>query len=267
MLAGDWLRFATLHLGFALVSGLTQCENQRCFDFDEDGNRFEFPCTRCSENDGNPCTYTSWRVEPGDMCSLDQQPLVPDGDGCELDGVAGVCLSGACQEAAVLEVGAGSTAWFAPTDPPGGGGTFVNGGCFAFATTGPSFVGDVTITLEISSDGDNNIYTAWAVRVENVLFPQIGDAATLGDLQLDAVLTNALGGPIRSTLRPEVQDVTIDQFWADETETTILLETYSSNGNPDAITAGTAAVVPTGGPGSSVEVNWDNELAFRLDLE
>jgi len=77
------------------LPGLTRCEGS-CFNYDEQGNRYYFECVTCVERDQEPCTVDSWQVPMGGVCDVSQQPVLEDGELCQLDGELGVCANTVC---------------------------------------------------------------------------------------------------------------------------------------------------------------------------
>ena len=153
----------------------------------------------------------------------------------------------------------GSTIWAAPTTPPGGGTAPTTGGCQVFVTALNSDVFlDTTITLNVASDEAYNVTTAWEILVENPLLGALGNAAQLGALDINAVVTDATGGPINSALAAAAEGAFVGEFYEVPGVGPLVIST------PDAITAGSAALTPTVGAGSMFNVNWDG--VFSLDL-
>ena len=117
----------------------------------------------------------------------------------------------------------------------------------------------VDITLDVVSDGNNNIDTAWEIVAANFLLPTLGNAAELGGLAIEAAVTNAaIGGAapgaIGSGLTAEATGQLIGGF-IDASVFALILAT------PGEITAGTGMATPLDG---TVNVNWDGR--FTLDL-
>ena len=182
---------------------------------------------------------------------------VDDGTPC---GDGGMCMEGTCEVASepVIEAGAGQTVWQAQTTPIGsnGGSNAASDGCEVFVTALNTTVFiQVTITLDVTSDGANNVETGWSVDAQQFLLPTLGNAAELGSLSISAVVTAATGGPIASSLDSSAEGQLVGSFITGDTLTV---------STPGEITGGDAALTPTAGVGSTVNVNWDG--AFLLDL-
>ena len=86
-----------LMIAVTFLPGLSQCDDQNCFSVDEQGNRSYFQCVVCTERDQEPCTQDSWQLPPGGTCEAAQQPVLEDGQPCELDGTPGECVSAVCE--------------------------------------------------------------------------------------------------------------------------------------------------------------------------
>jgi len=250
-------RALSLLIGFALLSGLSQCESQTCYDFDEEGNRFEFPCTTCAERDDNPCTADAWNIEPGLTCSLDQQPVLEDGAECEFEGSAGVCNAGVCEAVPVLAAGTYTTTWRANTLPLGsnGGDTANDGGCLIVTPTGPVIYLDTTIRLTATSDGRGNLLLEYEFILNNFLFPTLTNAAEYGNLTLFTELSNAATDRVATTAEPSVVGQLIGNF---------IEGTSFVASTPEELVEVNTRVTPLG-PGP-VHVNWSGELLLEYTL-
>lgn len=155
----------------------------------------------------------------------------------------------------------GSTTWSAITTPPGGGtNPGVTGGCeVAVTALGGTVVAlETSITLDVASDEAYNVTTAWEILVNNPLLGAIGNAAELGSLDINAVVTGATGGPINSGLTAGATGGLIGDFYEVPSVGPLVIA------SPDAIVEGAAALTPDGGAGSTFNVNWDG--LFTLDL-
>jgi hypothetical protein len=159
----------------------------------------------------------------------------------------------------VIEAGSGQTIWRANTTPAGGG-PGATGGCTVFVTAlNTDIFLQVDITLDVESDGNNTIDTAWEIVAANFLLPTLSNAAELGGLAIEAAVTNAaIGGAapgaIGSGLTAEATGQLIGGF-IDASVFALILAT------PGEITAGTGMATPLDG---TVNVNWDGR--FTLDL-
>ena len=205
-------------------------------------------------DDGNECTQNVCDPQGGATCS---NPNEANGTSCDAGGGpgSGACNNGVCEAPPVIAAGSGQTVWIAETTPPGGGSTAVDG-CSVFVTDlGTTIFIQVTITLDVTSDGANNVTTSWGVDAQQALLPVLGNAGELGGLSVAAAVTGASGGPIASNLTVAAQGELIGGF--------ITGDTLSLN-SPADITEGQALLTPTGGAGSTVNVNWDG--AFLLDI-
>ena len=216
-------------------------------------------CVECRDvsqcDGGGECKVAA--CESNNTCSLND---AANGTPC-LDG-AGSCMAGVCEiaEDPVIEAGSGQTVWVAQSTPAGsnGGPTATGGGCEVFVTAlNTTIYLQVTLTLDAASDGANNIGTGWQIDAQHFLLPTLGNAAELGALSIGAALTNASGGPINSSLTAAATGQLIGAFINLATSTLTLA-------TPGEITAGAGAATPTGGAGSTVNVNWDG--LFTLDL-
>ena len=174
----------------------------------------------------------------------------------------GMCMNGECVVASdpVIEAGSGSTLWRANTTPVGGG-PGATGGCTVFVTAlNTNIQLQVDITLDVVSDGANNLSTGWSILAANFLLPTLGNAAELGALAIAADVTGAsVGGAIPGSIASGLTAAATGQ----------LIGAYITGNNlviatPGEITAGSGAAGPTGGTGSTVNVNWDGN--FTLDL-
>jgi hypothetical protein len=158
-----------------------------------------------------------------------------------------------------IEAGSGQTIWRANTTPTGGGTAGDTGGCTVFVTAlNTDIFVEVVVTLDVESDGNNNLSTAWELSAANYLLPTLGNAAELGGLSIAATVANAaIGGgspgEIGSELAAAAEGELIGGFIDGGA---LVLAT------PDAITEGTGAAEPLDG---TVNVNWDG--SFVLDLE
>lgn len=246
--------------GFLFLSGVSQCDNQTCFDFDDEGNRIEFPCTTCTERDNNSCTLDAWNIEPGLTCSLDQQPVLDDGTECEVEGSAGVCNAGVCEAVPVLAAGTRSTQWRANTMPLGSnGGPDSNDGCEVPVSTLGIFVNlDVTVNLTATSDGNGTLKLEYEFIVNFFLLPTIDDAQ-FADLTLVTELTNATPDRVVSTIDPAVVGNTIGSFLEPPDVGTAFIVS-----SPDEIVEVNARVTPLG-PGP-VRINWSEDLTLKWIL-
>jgi hypothetical protein len=118
---------------------------------------------------------------------------------------------------------------------------------------------ELIIQLDVTSDGANNVTTDWTVSLANPLLGALGDDAMLGALSINAVASNASGGPIPSGLDPSAVGQLLGPFYLGPSGPLQIA-------SPAAITQGAATLTPTGGPGSSVNINWDGTFTLRLDL-
>jgi hypothetical protein len=171
----------------------------------------------------------------------------------------GACTAqGTCEAPPVIAPGDGTTTWRANTTPAGGvpGAT---GGCTVFVTAlNTEIFLQVDITLDVVSDGNNNLTTGWQIIAANFLLPTLGNAAELGGLAIEAAVSNAaIGGgspgTIASGLTEEATGQLIGAFFNADGQ----LELNS----PTEITEGTGAATPLDG---DISVNWDGR--FTLDL-
>ncbi len=212
-------------------------------------------------DDGDDCTLNLCENSafPG-TCSY---PAAPSGTFCDSGSGpnSGLCDgTGVCTALPTMTAGSGSTTWRAATTPPGGGTAPTTGGCSVFvAALNQTVFLDATVTLDVSSDGANNISTAWFVTAANPLLGALGTAAELGGVSIGAVATNAAGGPINSGLNPSVVGDFIGAFYA------------GANGpleltTPGAIAAGTATLAPTVVAPGNVNINWDGNFSLSLLL-
>lgn len=170
------------------------------------------------------------------------------------------CDSGAFELSGGGGPGGESTTWEANTTPAGsnGGPTATGGGCEVFVTALETTINfSVTITLDVASDGANNVTTGWAVEAQQFLLPTLGNAAELGGLTIAAEVTDATGGPIESGLTPAAQGSLIGDFTTGD---------ILSLATPGEITEGSATVTPTGASGSTYNVNWNGEFSLDLTL-
>ena len=247
--------------GFLFLSGLSQCDNQTCFDFDDEGNRIEFPCTTCAERDNNSCTLDAWNIEPGLTCSLDQQPVLDDGTECEVEGSAGVCNAGVCEAVPVLAAGTHSTQWRANTMPLGSNGsaTANGGGCeVATSALGVLIFLDVTVNLTATSDGNGTLKLEYEFIVNFVLLPSIADAE-FADLTLVTELTNATPDRLVSTIDPAAVGNTIGSFLEPPDVGTSFVVS-----SPNEIVEVNARVTPLGL--DPVRINWSEDLTLKWTL-
>jgi len=197
-----FIRATLVGLGFTLLAGLSQCESQTCYDFDEQGNRIEFPCTTCSQRDDNPCTLDTWRIEPGQACSIEQQPWLEDGTPCSGAGDPGFCGSGVCEPSPVLAAGWGTTTWRAIAEDPFNG---PNGCWLPEYVTLPTFtVHDLEITLTAHSDGAGNITLIYDVLFRDRSGPALSypDLLTLEQADFHSSITNANVSRVVTSLEP-----------------------------------------------------------------
>ena len=174
-------------------------------------------------------------------------------------GGGGECMADLC-----VEAGSGSTTWEANTTPPGGGfPPDVTGGCEVFVTSLMTTIAlEVSITLDVVSDGNNGLTTAWSIVVTNPVLAGLGMAAELGALDINAAVSDADGGPINSGLTAEAEGATIGTFYETPAGPLVL----ATDGMNPAITAGSATLTPTAGLGSTVGVNWNGEFVLDLTL-
>ena len=163
----------------------------------------------------------------------------------------------------IITAGSGQTEWIAQSTPIGsnGGPTATGAGCSVFVTAlNTTIYLQVTLTLDVTSDGANNISTDWRIDAQHFLLPTLSNAAELGDLSINAAVSNAsIGGAspglIASGLTAAATGQLIGAFIAAD---------VLSIATPGEITEGSGAAVPIGGVGSTVNVNWNG--AFTLDL-
>lgn len=234
----------------AFLPGLSQCE-QNCYDIDEDGNRTVFECVTCVERDADSCTVDSWRLPPGSTCSLDQQPVLDDGETCQLAGAPGVCASGACEPVAYIEAGSGSTTWRATTDE-----FATEGGCdFSTPVLHVLILFDTTITMTVVSDGLGNLTVDYDVAFQHFVLPTLATAAEFGDLSLTTRVIGGTPSTFTSTVNPAATGQAIGAFMSGD------VMSFSS---PDEILTVTQAVTPTSSP--TVNVNWSGEFTISLTL-
>ncbi len=196
------------------------------------------------------------------LCNTGVSPYVcgsqdaADGTACSPP-AGGACDAGVCSTPPVIAAGSGTTLWQANTAPPGGG-PGATGGCTVFVTAlNTNIQLQVDITLDVVSDGANNLSTGWGILAANFLLPTLGNAAELGALAIAANVTNATPASIPSSLTAAATGQLIGAF-------------ISGNNlvisSPGEITNGLAAATPTGGVGSTVNVNWDGTFALDLTL-
>jgi len=215
-------------------------------------------------DDGNDCTSDpACDSAGGGICPtpIDE----PAGTSCdpgtgnpgECDG-AGSCIE---QQPVFCSSGSGSTQWIAQTDPVGsnGGPTATGGGCEVFVTAlNTTIFLQATIDLDMTSDGANNVTTAWGVTAQQFLLPTLGNAAELGALDIPAVTTGGVtGGPFTSGLTAGAQGQLIGAFITGD---------QLAISTPGEITAGGGAVTPTDGVPGSCDFNWDGTFALDLTL-
>ncbi len=251
------MRFAgvlSLLIGFALLSGLSQCESPTCYDFDEEGNRFEFPCTTCAERDDNPCTADAWNIEPGLTCSLDQQPVLENGTECDLDGEPGICIDSVCEPKPTLAAGTWSTTW-AATKLNG----FGDDGCTFFPTSiGPVTFG-ASLTLEVVSDGSGSATLSYIVRFEDPLFIVLQDAGESALFSASTAIGHANVSEATTTLDPSFVGAPLGAaFFSDPTRfeySTVL----------GSLTEVTLELSPTSF--DPVVINWSGDFLFELTLD
>ncbi|MGB8330080.1 MAG: hypothetical protein WCE62_08115, partial [Polyangiales bacterium] len=162
------------------------------------------------DDTGNECTVAACNNQTGNCDVMN----APEGTSC---GDGGMCVAGVCQipSEPIIAAGDGSTTWTANTTPSGsnGGVTASGGGCAVFVTAlNTTIYLQVGITLAVTSDGANNIGTGWTIQATHFLLPTLQNAAELGGLSINAVLTNASGGPIPSGLTAAAQGQLIGAF-------------------------------------------------------
>ncbi len=221
-------------------------------------------CTGVSCDDGNDCTDDA-TCDPlaTPLCAASTNSAA--GTSCDPGGGnPGECDgAGACNAVlpTFISAGTGSTTWTANTTPPGGGTAPTTGGCSVFVTVlNTTIFLEVLLTLDVASDGANNISTGWQIEARNPLLGALGNAAELGALSIGAAATNTTGGPIPSGLNPAVVGQPVGNFYVVPNVGPLLLVT------PTEITAGAAALTPTVGVPGNVNINWDGLFALRLDL-
>jgi len=212
-------------------------------------------CAGVDCSDGQECTTDI--CDPADgSCS---NPNEVDGAACDFGGLLSMCTAGVCEAPPFILAGSGSTTWSAPTSPPGGGTAPTTGGCSAFVPLlNATLYFDVVIQLDVVSDGATNITTAWAVSFANPILGVFGSSFELGSLDINAVATNATGGPINSGLTAAAAGQWVGNFIVGPLELS----------TPGEITPGAATLTPTAaGVGSAVNVNWDGAFSLELPLE
>ncbi len=236
--------------GTACNGGNGACQSGSCIDnclgiVCDDGN----DCTAdppCDSAAGGICPASSF--EPaGTFCNPGTGPFG------ECDG-AGVCIEVA---APVVAAGSGQTVWQARTTPLGssGGPSATGAGCAVFVTVLNTVLPlDVTLTLGVSSDGSNNISTAWTAEVQHFLLPSAGNAAEYGGIDIRAQVSNGTPSAIPSSANPAALGQLIGAFLVGDV---FILTT------PTEISEGSARIVPTG---SSINVNWDGTFTVELTL-
>ena len=117
---------------------------------------------------------------------------------------------------------------------------------------------DVFITLDVTSDGANGLTTGWTLEAANPLLGALGNAAELGALNINALISgDATGAPINSGLNPGVVGGFVGDFYVGPAGP-LRLET------PAQINAGAGTAVPTSA--GTANVNWDGTFTLQLDL-
>ena len=234
-------------------SGIGTCSAGACVS--SDACQVDADCT-------DPGTATDCQVA---LCDTSVTPYVcggqdaPNGTSCSPP-AGGTCDAGVCSTPPVIDAGGGTTSWVAESLPIGsnGGPTATSGGCAVFVTAlNTTIYIQVTLTLDVTSDGANNIGTAWTVDAQHFLLPTLGAAAELGGFDINAEATNTVGGPINSGLTAAATGQLIGAYIVGDTLTI---------STPGEITAGAAALTPTGGAGSTVNVNWNGQFSLDLTL-
>ena len=232
--------------------GSGNCLNGGCIDNcvgvvcdDGDDCTADPPCDSAS---GGTCPASSF--EPaGKFCDPGTSPFG------ECDG-AGTCVEVVVSGDGIV-AGSGQTVWRARTTPIGsdGGPTSQGGGCAVFVTAlNTTIFLDVAITLDVTSDGLNNISTGWTVEVGHYLLQTLSAAAEYGGLNISAVVGNGTPSAIPSASNPASVGQLIGAF---TTGDVLTLAT------PAEITEGSANIVPAG---TVVNVNWDGNFDVLLTL-
>lgn len=159
----------------------------------------------------------------------------------------------------------GSTTWVATTTPAGsnGGPTATGGGCEVFVTALNTTINlELTLQLDVTANGGNNVDTAWQLDAQQFLLPTLGNAAELGALSIAAEVTGgAVGGAepgsIGSALTAAAEGQTIGAFTTGD---------VLSLATPGEVTAGNGDVDATPTSGATFSVNWDGTFALDLTL-